>query len=784
MKNPSVNFERYSRVAFVILCVILVALSAANTLQKRWNISADMAYLLDSQPNQNLAQQWLKHSAKDFENQFVLVFDGELDDSAYEAEPDVTALINQFEQTNASLFEVFDPTDSLETLATELLPFSANFLNPAMADLSNNQIKTWMRQQAYRSNINAFPGISPLQDPLESLRVAIQGALPAPATDFFAERITLVGDSDTKISLPLTYRLNSSGLNLATQQTVVTQVNKLETELQQLLPGFSLLRLGPVFHAQFAAQSMKSDLTLIATGSSLGIILLFIVVFGRATPLFASLGSVAIGFAAAFVICNWWFAQLHFIVLVFGASLIGVCVDFSLHFFCKYYSQNASGTAVARSISAPLLLSLASSVLGYGCLSLSGLSSLLQIAVFSGVGLIAAWIFLLSYASLLGKPRQMRTRLIHLANPFDKLIGVFFSHKRVVMLSTAVLSIFATGILYSRYQTSDNPRLMYHTSERLIQDLLIAAPRLSRFDASRALVVTGSDDNQVLERLEKLQPHLQAWQNQKLLKNFTSVLTLIPPVAMQREHFTRNQALFAANGPVAQALRELGYKPENVAATLSSQQQLTFKPLLPSQIGNGVLSPWWFHSADGSAAIIQIAAQQPKALQTAVLKLNDDQLFYVDRAQQISSILETIRIKAQYLLAAAYAAILGLFALYYRFDVALKLIAIPLLSSVMSVTVLTFLGPLNAFHIFALYLVLGLGIDYAVFHQASRYQRSPATLAAIVLAAATSLLSFGLLGLSDTPMLGDFGKTLCLGISCNLAAILLLQTLVPARSNT
>ena len=81
--------------------------------------------------------------------------------------------------------------------------------------------------------------------------------------------------------------------------------------------------------------------------------------------------------------------------------------------------------------------------------------------------------------------------------------------------------------------------------------------------------------------------------------------------------------------------------------------------------------------------------------------------------------------------------------------------------------------PFTVFRLFALLLVIGLSIDYAVFAREAGSHASP-TLLAIALSALTTLLSFGLLGLSSTPALAEFGSTVVLGVVIALASTWLL----------
>ena len=79
--------------------------------------------------------------------------------------------------------------------------------------------------------------------------------------------------------------------------------------------------------------------------------------------------------------------------------------------------------------------------------------------------------------------------------------------------------------------------------------------------------------------------------------------------------------------------------------------------------------------------------------------------------------------------------------------------------------------PLNLFNWLALMLVLGVGANYAVFLREGAL-RAAADLGAVwtgvLLSAATTLLSFGMLGMSAMPALRSFGATLALGIAVSV----------------
>jgi len=92
--------------------------------------------------------------------------------------------------------------------------------------------------------------------------------------------------------------------------------------------------------------------------------------------------------------------------------------------------------------------------------------------------------------------------------------------------------------------------------------------------------------------------------------------------------------------------------------------------------------------------------------------------------------------------------------------------------------------PLTIFHLVALLLVIGVGVNYALF--AERAARDPQELRRVVrtlgVVSATTLCAFATLAFSRIPVLHALGFTVCTGVIASLAMI--AWTLLPTASIT
>jgi predicted exporter len=100
------------------------------------------------------------------------------------------------------------------------------------------------------------------------------------------------------------------------------------------------------------------------------------------------------------------------------------------------------------------------------------------------------------------------------------------------------------------------------------------------------------------------------------------------------------------------------------------------------------------------------------------------------------------------------------------------------LTTLLIVAVLRALGvELTLFHLVALILAAGLGLDYALFfeHAGDDYDDQLRTLHALIVCSLMTFLVFFLLGLSSIPVLRAIGVTVTLGVVCNFVLALLIS---------
>jgi len=136
----------------------------------------------------------------------------------------------------------------------------------------------------------------------------------------------------------------------------------------------------------------------------------------------------------------------------------------------------------------------------------------------------------------------------------------------------------------------------------------------------------------------------------------------------------------------------------------------------------------------------------------------------VDKAGSVSRLFHDYRQWGALWLLGALLLVFGVLCVRYGPRQAAVTQAPTLLAMALALGIFGYLGtPLTLFNLMALMLVLGVGVNYAIFLREGG-QRAAATLAGVLLSAGTTLLSFGLLAFSSMPALSGFGLTLLVGV--------------------
>lgn len=524
--------------------------------------------------------------------------------------------------------------------------------------------------------------------------------------------------------------------------------------------GLTVFASGAPLHAARAAARARWEIGVIGSGSALGVLLLLLLAFRSPRPLLLTLVSIGAGLLVATALCARLFPSLHLITLVIGASLIGVTVDYSFHFFAEAAQRGATPRSALQRIRPAITLGALTTLLGFAGLLLAPFPGLRQMACFAiaGVGFAFLSVLVLHPRLAAAAPPPIPGALMRLA---AAVLAMPRALARAFTLLAAALLI-AAG--FARYD--DDVRALYSPPADLIAADRAVARISGSVDVSRLLVVQADSAEQWLRINERLGERIRA----AGVARPVTVAAAVPSAARQLADRERLEPIYEAGGELDRFAAATGLSS---AARQRLQQRWRNAPTLdlPTWLASGaapelaaLVSEHRADAVTGSllladitdeAALRQIVADEPGAI-------------WVDRPAMISSLMVRLRQQAGALILAAYALIAVIVVWRYGWAGGAAVLWVPLGASGAAFGLLTLAGAaLNLFHLLSLLLVLGIAVDYAIFLREAASHRV-ATLLAVLLSALTTLLAFGLLSLSATPALSAFGSVVAIGIPAAL----------------
>ncbi|NVD98562.1 MMPL family transporter [Massilia sp. BJB1822] len=570
------------------------------------------------------------------------------------------------------------------------------------------------------------------------------------------------------VLLPMTLKVPA--FSITAQKTVLPLLEQAGAAARQAVPGVELLPAGVILHAAAASAQAESEMSTIGIGSLIGIVLLTWLSFRSLRPILLILLSIGIGCLGAISVCWLLFGRIHLLTLVFGASLIGVAQDYGIYFLSNRMAADPAldSRALLKRLMPGLSLTLLAAVIGYMGLAFTPFPGLRAMAVFSACGLVFAWLTVVCWFPALIGGATLRAGA--LARGYGNLLPRWplLRLKRGTVLAGLALVVLA-GAGIARLQPNDDIRLLQNSPKQLVADQIKLGKLLDAPTPVQYYLVRGASEEEVLQREETLKQRLDALIPQGLIGGYQAMSNWVPSLRTQAaRRALLEEKLLAADGP----LKDVAVQVEEDAAWVKATRERALAAAAPLRMDAFLAAPssepWrhlWLGKVEGGyASIVALRGMNYSGLprlRSAADGLQGVQ--WVDKVGEISSVLGRYRANMAWVVGAAYVLVFALLFPRYR-GRAWRVLAPTALASVITLAALGWAGhSLQLFHVLALMLLLGVGVDYGIFMQEHPDRRDRTPWLAVGLSAANTILSFGLLGLSHTPALQAFGLTMLLG---------------------
>ncbi|WP_175907209.1 MMPL family transporter [Burkholderia sp. BCC1640] len=603
------------------------------------------------------------------------------------------------------------------------------------------------------------------------------GELPLAASNLSLEDGMLVSHRDGATGVLVMTSLPGSAYESKIQHAVRVATDDAEHALAAEFRGVRIDRAGAVFHAEAARASAERDVHVIGAVSLGGIALLLMSVFRSPRLLVLAFASTAFGIVCALAATLLVFGKLHLLTLVFGVSLIGEAVDYSIQYFVAYLSAGRQWDARrgAAAVRPALMVALATSLLGYAILMWVPFPALKQIACFAIVGILSAFAAVTGFLPLMltKGPRRVPSGVFACAARLLRGWQSLLAGRRALIAAMLVALVAIPG--WSLLKSDDDIHLLIQRDADLARQENNIRAAVGLANTAQFFVVQGATPEEVLERSEALIGSL----DQQRVGRVQSITTFVPSAKQQaHDRAVLDTHVFADTAALRGTLARAGFRDEAVDAWINAYSRNAPETL---SIDTWLAARWsapfrylWLGRIEGGAGPVDAALAIPERVDAsnaetfAAVARTLPGVSWVDKASSVSSLFGAYRVDSGLWLAGALVVVTGL--LMWRYGVRGGIATTLPVVFAIALTLAAFgyaRVPLTLFNWLALMLVLGVGANYAVFLREGCMRDSAgigAVWTGVLLSAATTLLSFGMLGASAMPALRSFGTTLAMGI--------------------
>lgn len=543
-------------------------------------------------------------------------------------------------------------------------------------------------------------------------------------------------------------------------------------------PDAAIAGQGVLYYSHHAASQAEDDMKRLGSLSCVLLAVFIFVAFRSFRPVLLCLLSVSAGALCGTAATLAVFGSLHAVTLVMCLSLIGISADYTTYYLMRRRwaggIETPAGTLVHLRPS--LLHALLTTVTAYALMLAAPFPGLRQLALFAVCGLAGAWLTVVAWFPFLVKgfpvrPLPARSLLSAYADAWTQ--GRLWTKAFLVLF--ACVSVFGVARLSVNDDLSalQTPPVRLAAEEKVISSLLGIGFSQTWFAA------TGKTPDEAVQTLELLRPKLHE---------------------LEKEGFISR--------PVMVPLRSLDVQEKALAAMKAAEPSMTAK-LAPPCEGSGCtpygtvkLASWLAgplgdnyrslvaRTSEGVVILVPVTLSAGKnaAEAAAAAAAGIDGVYWLNRRADFGELFSAFRLGLTGLIAAGLA-VLGLM-LVKLFGARLGLVAsLPVAGGLLAgLAAAGITGtPVNLFSLFALILVMGIGVDHTIFFHSeegagSADEPRDHVLHAMAVALGSTLLSLGILVLSETPAVRSFGLVLSAGVL--FAFLLAPATRLITRRNT
>jgi len=473
------------------------------------------------------------------------------------------------------------------------------------------------------------------------------------------------------------------------------------------------------------------------------------------------------------------FDGVHGITVAFGFTLIGVAQDYPVHFF-SHQRRGVEPWASVRALWPTLFTGVVSTCIAYLTFLVSGVDGLKQLAVFTIFGLATAALATRFLLPALVDPDLRDPAQSSRLERMRRWIARVPQPRAWMLLAFALVSVAVIAFAPSAFWQNDLSKLTPVPADALARDARLRA-ELGAPDVRYVLVLAGRDVESALRASERMEPALRQLVAEQAIDGYDLAARYLPSVATQRARQARLPDPDTLRRSLADAVASTPLRDDVFAPFLAHVETarhaapLTLRDIAATPLEAGV-GGLLLARGDHATALVSLSGIRDVAAVARVAQAHGAQLLDLKDASE--SLVVEYRQRVLWALALAALVLAATVWIALRAPNRVWRVLAPMaLTTLLILAMLRAAGvELTLFHLVALILAAGLGLDYALFfeHAGDDREEQLRTLHALIVCSLMTLLVFSLLALSSIPVLRAIGSTVALGVVGNFVLGLLI----------
>lgn len=566
--------------------------------------------------------------------------------------------------------------------------------------------------------------------------------------------------------------LNSTENNDFFQKKVNSRIS------EQNVSSTKFIFSGTPFHSHKSSTAASKEISLIATISLLLVILILFLVFRSPKPLIFSVMSIIISIITAFLATLATFRQIHIITLVFGTSLIGSCIDYSLHYFTHWAGNPELKTTIEirNHIMPGLTMAIISSGLCFAVLLFAPFTLLKQMSLFCLTGLISSYLTTIAIfpkISISQGERKLKTII-----SFKKATTVMNKKivGRIVISALFAISLIFIIIFRQNINVKNNILSLYKTEGKLLADE-IASSQIIQYNPSGWYLICGDSQENLLQNEEILRQKIEEKTGKA---GYICTSLFVPSIKAQEKSQKACENLMNL---AEFQFESLGFEnPETFAQNFTNnfyqnvynKQFISFENQnIPQYLLDSISSVWLGEIDDKYYSVLLPNKIEDYDTYNQIAQ-DFDEVTFVSKSADVSRDLDKLTIMVIKFFLIACLVMFIVLKFFYSWKQSLKIISVPILIILVTVAIYAvFKINIEFFSVTGLILVFGLGLDYIIYmienekkSKEVKFENQNAIEPfATMLSFITTVISFGALALSSFQPVHLIGLAIFVGLT-------------------